>query len=57
MGQSFEETVQNKPGLLFPAEGPPLEQIMAQAVDISLAFMLPAGAAGIFPLLRLFAHF
>lgn len=31
VGQSSEETTQNKPGLLFPAEGFPLEQIMGRA--------------------------
>lgn len=35
--------MQNKPGLLSPAEGPPLEQIIEQAVDVSLAFLLSAG--------------
>lgn len=36
VGQSPEELMQNKRGLLFRTEGPPLDQIIGQAVDISL---------------------
>lgn len=36
VGQSSEELMQNNRGLLFLTEGPPLDQIIGQAVDISL---------------------
>lgn len=41
-GQSSEELMQNNRGLLFPTEGPPLDQIMDQAVDIYLPSILSA---------------
>lgn len=59
-GQRFEEPVQNTPALLFPAEGPPLEQIIGRAVDTALAFKLSAGTGGIIPHTppqMVFAHF
>lgn len=42
VGQSSEELMQNNRGLLFLTEGLPLDQIIGQAVDISLPSILSA---------------
>lgn len=42
VGQSSEELMQNNRGLLFLTEGPPLDQIIGQAVDISLPSIVSA---------------
>lgn len=43
VGQSSEELMQNNAGLLFLTEGPPLDQIIGQAVDSALPSAASAG--------------